>query len=67
MTPPSNGRYLEGERSSLLKDVFVFLRELLKDHKQHLQDIFTRDRQLATEIEYASRSRRDHGLLTSLG
>ena len=48
-------RHLEGARSPLLKDVFVFLRELLRDHKAHLQDIFARDRQLATEIEYDMR------------
>ena len=45
-------RHLEKVRSPLLKDIFLFLRELLKDHKQHLQDIFARDRQLAAEIEY---------------
>ena len=30
-------RHLEGARSPLLKDVFLFLRELLRDHKAHLQ------------------------------
>ncbi|KAL3898062.1 MAG: hypothetical protein SGPRY_012919 [Prymnesium sp.] len=45
-------RYLERQRSPLLRDIFLFLRELLKDHKQHLQDILSRDRQLASEIEY---------------
>ena len=30
-------RHLEAERSPLLRDVFLFLRELLKDHKPHLQ------------------------------
>ncbi|KAL1499117.1 hypothetical protein AB1Y20_013629 [Prymnesium parvum] len=45
-------RHLEQQRSPLLRDIFLFLRELLKDHKTHLQDIFSRDRQLAAEIEY---------------
>eukprot|EP00908_Phaeocystis_cordata_P013103 Transcript_24137.p4 GENE.Transcript_24137~~Transcript_24137.p4 ORF type:complete len:284 (+),score=103.58 Transcript_24137:1029-1880(+) len=45
-------RYLEAEHSPLLGDLFLFLRELLKDHKQYLQDILSRDRQLAAEIEY---------------
>ena len=45
-------RHLGVHRSPLQKDVFVFLRELLRDHKAHLQDIFARDRQLGTEIEF---------------
>jgi len=48
-------RHLENDRSPLLRDVFIFLRELLRDHKAHLQDIFARDRQLATEVEYDMR------------
>ena len=34
-------RHLEGEHSPLLKDVFMFLRELLRDHKQRMQDILS--------------------------
>ena len=48
-------RHLEGEHSPLLKDVFMFLRELLRDHKQHMQDILSRDRQLGLEIEFEMR------------
>ena len=48
-------RYLESARSPLLKDVYLFMRELLRDHKAHLQDIFARDKQLGNEIEYDMR------------
>jgi condensin-2 complex subunit D3 len=48
-------RYLEKHRSPLLRDVFLFLRELLRDHKAHLQDILSRDKQLAAEVEYDMR------------
>ena len=48
-------RYLEAQTSPLLRDLFRFLRELTRDHKQHLQDILSRDRQLAKEIEYDMR------------
>lgn len=44
--------YLEREHSPLLRDLFCFVRELLRDHKTHLHDILSRDRQLAAEIEY---------------
>jgi len=30
-------RFLESNHSPLLRDLFLFLRELLRDHKQHLQ------------------------------
>ena len=33
----------------------MFLRELLRDHKQHMQDILSRDRQLGLEIEFEMR------------
>lgn len=48
-------RFLEREHSPLLRDLFFFVRELLRDHKTHLQDILSRDRQLAAEIEYDMR------------
>jgi len=48
-------RHLEKHRSPLLRDVFLFLRELLRDHKHHLADILSRDKQLAAEIEYDMR------------
>lgn len=48
-------RFLEKFRSPLLRDVFLFLRELLRDHKAHLQDILSRDKQLAAEVEYDMR------------
>lgn len=48
-------RHLEKFRSPLLRDVFLFLRELLRDHKAHLQDILSRDKQLAAEVEYDMR------------
>lgn len=49
-------RTLEKSHSPLLRDVFLFLRELLRDHKPHIEDIFLRDKQLAAEIEYDLRS-----------
>eukprot|EP00967_Tisochrysis_lutea_P121162 scaffold199460_cov27-Tisochrysis_lutea.AAC.2 len=48
-------RYLEKYRSPLLRDVFLFLRELLRDHKAHLNEILSRDKQLAAEVEYDMR------------
>lgn len=61
MPSPTDAALLDveqGERSPLLRDVFVFLRELLRDHKAHLQDILARDRQLAHEIDYDMRQLR---------
>ena len=40
--------------------MFVLVRELLRDHKAQLQDIFARDRQLAAEVEYDMRSLRSN-------
>jgi len=45
-------RHLEAAHSPLLRDVSLFVRELLRDHKPLLADILARDKQLATEIEY---------------
>ncbi len=44
-------RTLEKSHSPLLRDVFLFLRELLRDHNPHIEDIFLRDKHLADEIE----------------
>ncbi|CAC5408299.1 NCAPD3 [Mytilus coruscus] len=43
---------LEQQRSTVLKDLMMYLRELLKDYKNEVQDILSADRQLATEIEF---------------
>ena len=53
-------RTLEATNSPLLRHVFVLVRELLRDHKAQLQDIFARDRQLAAEVEYDMRSLRSN-------
>ncbi|VDI33710.1 condensin-2 complex subunit D3, partial [Mytilus galloprovincialis] len=43
---------LEQQRSTVLKDLMMYLRELLKDYKNEVQEILSADRQLATEIEF---------------
>ncbi|BFZ04274.1 hypothetical protein BsWGS_07314 [Bradybaena similaris] len=43
---------LEKSRSSLLKELMGYLRELLKDYKNEVKDILAADRQLAQEIEF---------------
>jgi hypothetical protein len=53
-------RTLEAANSPQLRLVFVLVRELLRDHKAQLQDIFARDRQLAAEVEYDMRSLRSN-------
>ncbi|XP_063400127.1 condensin-2 complex subunit D3-L-like [Mytilus trossulus] len=43
---------LEQQRSPVLKDLMMYLRELLKDYKNEVQEILSADKQLATEIEF---------------
>ncbi|XP_067127174.1 condensin-2 complex subunit D3-L-like [Centruroides vittatus] len=42
----------EKVKSPLLKDLMLFLRELLKDYKNELKEIMAADKQLAKEIEF---------------
>ncbi|XP_053384703.1 condensin-2 complex subunit D3-like [Mercenaria mercenaria] len=43
---------MEKERSPLLKELLMYLRELMKDYKSEVKEILSADRQLATEIEF---------------
>ena len=43
---------LEKQRSPVLRDLMRYLRELMKDYKDEVQDILAGDRQLASEIEF---------------
>lgn len=43
---------LEKHKSSLLKYLMAYLKELLKDYKNELQDIMVGDKLLAKELEY---------------
>ncbi|EFA77299.1 non-SMC condensin II complex [Heterostelium album PN500] len=42
----------EKKRSSLIRELMVYLKELYKDYKTEMNDIMSADRQLAKEIEY---------------
>lgn len=46
---------LAKSRSPLLGNLMDYLRELMKDYKDDIQDIFASDRQLAQELEYEFR------------
>ncbi|KAL4224772.1 Condensin-2 complex subunit D3 [Mactra antiquata] len=43
---------LSKERSPLLKNLFLYLRELMKDYKTEVNEVLSADKQLASEIEY---------------
>ncbi|XP_076344114.1 condensin-2 complex subunit D3-like [Tachypleus tridentatus] len=43
---------LEENKSPLLKDLMLFLRELMKDYKSEVKEIMSADKQLANEIEF---------------
>ncbi|XP_059148534.1 condensin-2 complex subunit D3-like [Physella acuta] len=47
---------LEKSRSSLLKDLMGYLRELMKDYKSEIKDILADDKQLAEEIAFDLRN-----------
>ena len=49
-------RLLEEKRSPLLRDIMVFLREIVKDFRVEFQDLMVSDRQLAHEIEFDLRN-----------
>jgi len=43
---------LAGAKSPLLQDLFKYLRKLMDDYKNEVQDILAADRQLAAEVEF---------------
>ncbi|XP_043235483.1 condensin-2 complex subunit D3-like [Amphibalanus amphitrite] len=43
---------LETARSPLLKELMIYLKDLMKDYKNEIQDILVADKQLAKEIEF---------------
>ncbi|CAH1786833.1 unnamed protein product, partial [Owenia fusiformis] len=43
---------LEQHRSPVLKDLMLYLREMMKDYKNEVKDIMAADKQLAKEIEF---------------
>ncbi|CAB4038407.1 Hypothetical predicted protein, partial [Paramuricea clavata] len=43
---------LEKQRSPLLKDLMLCLKEIMKDYRAEVQDVLSADRQLANEIEF---------------
>ncbi|XP_037089796.1 condensin-2 complex subunit D3-like [Pollicipes pollicipes] len=43
---------LETARSPLLKELMIYLKDLMKDYKNEIQDILVGDKQLAKEIEF---------------
>ncbi|XP_028399882.1 condensin-2 complex subunit D3-like [Dendronephthya gigantea] len=43
---------LEKQRSPLLKDLMLCLKEIMKDYRTEVQDVLSADRQLANEIEF---------------
>jgi hypothetical protein len=45
-------RLMEQRRSPLLKQVMLYLREVVKDFRVEMEDLFVSDRQLAREIEF---------------
>jgi condensin-2 complex subunit D3 len=44
--------YLESNRSKLLKNLMDYIKEIVKDFRVEMEDIFASDRQLAKEIEF---------------
>jgi len=42
----------EKERSPLLKDLLLYLKELMQDYRNEIDEILAADRQLAEEIEF---------------
>ncbi|GAB1607831.1 condensin-2 complex subunit D3-like [Argonauta hians] len=45
-------RILETKRSPVLKELMLYLQELIKDYKTEIQQILSADKQLADEIEF---------------
>ncbi|KAG1703671.1 Condensin-2 complex subunit D3 [Nymphon striatum] len=43
---------LEQQKSSLLRELMLYLKELMKDYRHEVKDIMSADKQLAKEIEY---------------
>lgn len=48
-------QFLEFQRSPLMRDLMIYLRELMKDYKSEIEDVMAADRQLADEIEFDMR------------
>jgi len=45
-------RFFEREHSPLLRNLTLFFKALMQDHKKEMQDIFAANKQLGEEIEY---------------